>query len=125
MQLHDWNVDFACWCSYKYLNSGPGGIAGIFVHERHATNFERNRLAGWWGHDKVTRFDMINGKFYPLHCHFQKWRFSDTHLLQAVPVVAFTYPSIAFIYVFPIHPKKQNSSRLQERQDSSTPTPQS
>ncbi|KAF9425275.1 Kynureninase (L-kynurenine hydrolase) [Podila epigama] len=60
VQLHDWNVDFACWCSYKYLNSGPGGIAGIFVHERHAKDFSRNRLAGWWGHDKVTRFDMVN-----------------------------------------------------------------
>ncbi|KAG0042785.1 Kynureninase (L-kynurenine hydrolase) [Gryganskiella cystojenkinii] len=60
VQLHDWNVDFACWCSYKYLNSGPGGIAGIFVHERHADDFARNRLAGWWGHDKATRFDMIN-----------------------------------------------------------------
>ncbi|KAF9577585.1 Kynureninase (L-kynurenine hydrolase) [Lunasporangiospora selenospora] len=65
VQLHDWNVDFACWCSYKYLNSGPGGIAGIFVHERHANNFERNRLAGWWGHDKVTRFDMVN-EFKPM-----------------------------------------------------------
>lgn len=62
VQLHDWNVDFACWCSYKYLNSGPGGIAGIFVHERHAKDLGRNRLAGWWGHDKVTRFDMVNGK---------------------------------------------------------------
>lgn len=62
VQLHDWNVDFACWCSYKYLNSGPGGIAGIFVHERHAKNLARNRLAGWWGHDKATRFDMVNGK---------------------------------------------------------------
>jgi len=61
VQLHDWNVDFACWCSYKYLNSGPGGIAGIFVHERHGEDFARNRLAGWWGHDKATRFDMVNG----------------------------------------------------------------
>ncbi|KAI1316521.1 Kynureninase (L-kynurenine hydrolase) [Mortierella claussenii] len=65
VQLHDWNVDFACWCSYKYLNSGPGGIAGIFVHERHAKDFARNRLAGWWGHDKVTRFEMVN-EFKPI-----------------------------------------------------------
>ncbi|KAG0365085.1 kynureninase [Gamsiella multidivaricata] len=65
VQLHDWNVDFACWCSYKYLNSGPGGIAGIFVHERHANDFGRNRLAGWWGHDKGTRFDMVN-EFKPI-----------------------------------------------------------
>jgi len=61
LQLHDWNVDFACWCSYKYLNSGPGGIAGIFVHESHAEVYTRNRLAGWWGHDKITRFEMVNG----------------------------------------------------------------
>ncbi|KAG0246335.1 pyridoxal phosphate-dependent transferase [Mortierella sp. GBAus27b] len=65
VQLHDWNVDFACWCSYKYLNSGPGGIAGIFVHERHAEVYTRNRLAGWWGHDKVSRFEMIN-EFKPM-----------------------------------------------------------
>ncbi|KAF9163212.1 Kynureninase (L-kynurenine hydrolase) [Actinomortierella ambigua] len=61
VKLHDWNVDFACWCSYKYLNSGPGGIAGLFVHERHAEDYSRKRLAGWWGHDKATRFDMVNG----------------------------------------------------------------
>ncbi|KAG0234162.1 Kynureninase (L-kynurenine hydrolase) [Actinomortierella wolfii] len=65
LKLHDWNVDFACWCSYKYLNSGPGGIAGLFVHERYANDFSRNRLAGWWGHDKVTRFDMVN-EFKPM-----------------------------------------------------------
>ncbi|KAI9014146.1 pyridoxal phosphate-dependent transferase [Hyaloraphidium curvatum] len=57
LKLHDWDVDFACWCTYKYLNSGPGGIAGAFVHERHSGG-RRPRLAGWWGHDKTTRFDM-------------------------------------------------------------------
>lgn len=61
LRLHDWNVDFACWCSYKYLNSGPGAIAGIFVHEKHAIppNTEGGwapRLAGWFGHDLATRF---------------------------------------------------------------------
>ncbi|KAF9365346.1 Kynureninase (L-kynurenine hydrolase) [Mortierella sp. NVP85] len=65
LKLHDWNVDFACWCSYKYLNSGPGGIAGIFVHESHAEVYTRNRLAGWWGHDKITRFEMVN-EFKPM-----------------------------------------------------------
>lgn len=60
MQLHDWNVDFACWCNYKYINSGPGSVAGCFVHERHATNTKLNRFAGWWGHDKTTRFKMAN-----------------------------------------------------------------
>ncbi|KAK7206777.1 kynureninase 1 (L-kynurenine hydrolase 1)(Biosynthesis of nicotinic acid protein 5-1) [Myxozyma melibiosi] len=57
LQLHDWNVDFAVWCTYKYLNSGPGGIGGLFVHEK---NFDRPRLTGWWAHEKSTRFLMDN-----------------------------------------------------------------
>jgi len=60
LALHDWQVDFACWCSYKYLNSGAGSIAGCFIHEKHAKNTELNRFAGWWGHDKSTRFKMAN-----------------------------------------------------------------
>jgi kynureninase len=58
LKLHDWDVDFAVWCSYKYLNAGPGSIAGCFVHERHSNNFDLPRFAGWWGHDKRTRFTM-------------------------------------------------------------------
>ena len=58
LNLHDDGPDFACWCSYKYLNSGPGNIAGCFVHERHATNDKLNRFAGWWGHWKEDRFVM-------------------------------------------------------------------
>jgi kynureninase len=61
MQLHDWDVDFACWCSYKYLNSGPGGVGGIFVHEKHGNNPDFFRLAGWWGNDETTRFKMEKG----------------------------------------------------------------
>ncbi|SCV70382.1 BQ2448_1776 [Microbotryum intermedium] len=57
IRLHDWGVDFAAWCSYKYLNAGPGGIAGLYVHERWA---DKKRLAGWWGHDSSTRFAMPN-----------------------------------------------------------------
>lgn len=64
LSLHDWNVDFACWCSYKYLNSGPGGVAGIFVHERHGNNSSLPRFAGWWGNDESTRFKMEKG-FHP------------------------------------------------------------
>lgn len=60
-QLHDWDVDFAAWCSYKYLNSGPGSVSGVFIHERHATNTEMPRFAGWWGHDKESRFLMEKG----------------------------------------------------------------
>src|SRR4029077_3252305 len=57
LQLHDSGADFAVWCSYKYLNSGPGAVAGCFVHERHARS-ARPRFAGWWGHDQATRFRM-------------------------------------------------------------------
>jgi kynureninase len=56
--LHEWQVDFACWCSYKYLNSGPGGVGGAFVHERHGNNPDTFRLAGWWGHEEQSRFKM-------------------------------------------------------------------
>ncbi len=60
LHLHQWDVDFACWCSYKYLNSGPGAIGGVFIHEKH---HEKNlpRFAGWWGYDKSTRFKMEKG----------------------------------------------------------------
>ena len=64
LRLHDWGVDFAIWCSYKYLNSGPGGVSGIFVHEKHhSANLPR--LAGWWGYDEARRFEMTKG-FVPM-----------------------------------------------------------
>lgn len=69
LKLHEWNVDFAAWCSYKYLNSGPGGIAGIFVHERHTKDISTDnfspRLAGWWGNNASERFKMLE-KFDPI-----------------------------------------------------------
>lgn len=69
LQLHDWNVDFAFWCSYKYLNSGPGGASGVFVHEKHhgldSDGKPRVRLAGWWGYDETRRFEMTKG-FVPM-----------------------------------------------------------
>ncbi|WP_461452224.1 kynureninase [Mucilaginibacter sp.] len=58
VKLHDWDVDFACWCSYKYMNSGPGGISGIFVHEKHFSDEPLNRFAGWWGYRQDKRFLM-------------------------------------------------------------------
>jgi kynureninase len=61
LQLHDWDVDFAVWCSYKYLNSGPGGPGGVFVHEKHGNNTDIVRFAGWWGNDESTRFLMCCG----------------------------------------------------------------
>ncbi len=67
LALHDWNVDFAVWCSYKYLNAGPGAVAGAFVHERHATNRALPRLAGWFGNDPDTRFRMhLEPEFIPV-----------------------------------------------------------
>ncbi|EMR10757.1 kynureninase [Pneumocystis murina B123] len=65
LKLHDWKVDFAVWCTYKYLNSGPGGVGGIFVHEYYANN--RLRLLGWWGNDLKTRFNMNNQQFDSLY----------------------------------------------------------
>ena len=65
LRLHDWDADFAVWCSYKYLNSGPGGPSGVFVHERHGNNPNLPRFAGWWGHDEGERFQMRKG-FKPM-----------------------------------------------------------
>jgi kynureninase len=61
LQLHDWDIDFACWCSYKYLNSGPGAVGGVFIHERYHADTTLPRLAGWWGYHKPTRFLMEKG----------------------------------------------------------------
>jgi kynureninase len=80
LELHEWNVDFAAWCSYKYLNSGPGGIAGVFVHERHAEAFERPRFAGWWGHDKATRF-LMDDEFIPMR-GAEGWQLSNPPIFQ-------------------------------------------
>ncbi len=80
LKLHDWNADFAAWCSYKYLNSGPGGIAGIFVHERHHENADLPRFAGWWGHDKETRF-LMDDEFIPIKSA-ESWQLSNPPIFQ-------------------------------------------
>lgn len=61
LHMHDWDADFACWCSYKYLNSGPGAVGGIYIHEKHVVNKDLPRFAGWWGYTKETRFKMEKG----------------------------------------------------------------
>lgn len=61
LRLHDWKVDFAAWCSYKYLNSGPGNVSGVFVHEKHGLDENTHRFAGWWGHKESERFQMKRG----------------------------------------------------------------
>ncbi|HEX8334196.1 MAG TPA: kynureninase [Segetibacter sp.] len=79
LQLHDWKVDFACWCSYKYLNSSPGGVAGIYIHQDHIANRELPRFAGWWGHDKGSRFTM--GKDFNPTPTVEGWQLSNTMVL--------------------------------------------
>jgi len=86
LALHDWKVDFAVWCSYKYLNSGPGAVAGAFVHERHATNRELPRFAGWWGNDPATRFRMhLEPDFVPV-ASADSWQLSNPPILALAPL---------------------------------------
>ena len=75
LHLHDWGVDFAAWCSYKYLNSGPGSVAGSFVHEKHHKNTALPLFAGWWGTDKKTRFKMEK-TFHPIE-GAERWQLSN------------------------------------------------
>lgn len=86
LQLHDWQVDFACWCNYKYLNSGPGAVAGCFIHQRHVTDTERHRFAGWWGHDKQTRFQMTN-EFHATPTA-EGWQLSNPPILSLAAIRA-------------------------------------
>ena len=86
LKLHDDGVDFAVWCSYKYLNSGPGGIAGAFVHEKQAADFSLPRLAGWWGHDEKARFQMKKG-FIPMP-GIDGWQLSNFPILSGAAHLA-------------------------------------
>src|SRR5881296_3870192 len=88
LALHDWNVDFAVWCSYKYLNAGAGAAAGAFVHERHATNTKLPRLAGWFGNDPNTRFRMqLEPEFIPV-ASADGWQISNPPILSMAPLRA-------------------------------------
>jgi len=88
LSLHDWNVDFAVWCSYKYLNAGPGAVAGAFVHERHATNTSLPRLAGWFGNDPNTRFRLhLEPEFLPVPSA-DGWQISNPPIFSMAPLRA-------------------------------------
>ena len=86
LKLHDWECDFAAWCSYKYLNSGPGAVAGAFVHERHLCDKSLPRFAGWWGNDPATRFKM-GPDFVPVESA-DAWQLSNPPVLALAPLRA-------------------------------------
>ncbi|MBT8486150.1 MAG: kynureninase, partial [Phycisphaerae bacterium] len=88
LALHDWDVDFACWCSYKYLNAGPGAVAGCFVHQRHARDQTIPRFGGWWGNDPDTRFQMhLRPDFEPAPTA-DGWQLSNPPIMAMAPLRA-------------------------------------
>ncbi|MDR6785662.1 kynureninase [Pedobacter africanus] len=105
LQLHNWDVDFACWCSYKYQNSGPGGISAIFVHEKHFQDKTINRFAGWWGYQEQERFKMTKG-FVP-EAGADGWQVSCT---QVIPMSLY-YASLRIFekagFIAPLREKSQ------------------
>ncbi len=86
LKLHDWQVDFACWCSYKYMNAGPGSVSGYFVHEKHHTNKDLNRFGGWYGHNKERRF-LMEPEYTPNEGALG-WQSSCTGVLAMAPYLA-------------------------------------
>ena len=86
LKLHDWGVDFAAWCGYKYLNGGPGAPSGVFIHERHLGKSDIPRFEGWWGHDKSTRFQMPD-EFVPT-TSAEAWQLSNPSIFSMAPLLA-------------------------------------
>jgi len=105
--LHDWNVDFATWCGYKYLNSSPGGVSGLFVHEKHSEDASLPRFAGWWGHDKQKRF-MMEDEFYPMK-GAEGWQLSNAPILGMAA-------HLASLQIF----KEAGMGRIGEKRDQMT-----
>jgi len=88
LDLHEWDVDFAAWCSYKYLNAGPGAVAGCFVHARHGEDVARPRMAGWWGNDPATRFRMDRERDFVARAGADGWQLSNPPILAMAPLRA-------------------------------------
>lgn len=107
LQLHAWNVDFACWCSYKYQNAGPGGISGIFVHEKHFNDQSLHRFAGWWGYQENNRFLMEKG-FVP-EAGADGWQVSCT---QVMPMALYHASLQLFEKVGFMEPLREKSKKL-------------
>ncbi|MFD0699291.1 kynureninase [Myroides pelagicus] len=86
LDLHEWNVDFAAWCSYKYMNAGPGNASGCFIHERYHSDTSLNRIGGWWGHNKERRF-LMEQTFDPI-TNANGWQISNPPILSLAPYLA-------------------------------------
>ncbi len=107
VQLHDWDIDFACWCSYKYQNAGPGGISAIFVHEKHFNDTSLNRFSGWWGYRESQRFKMEKG-FVP-EAGADGWQVSCT---QVMPMALYHASLQLFEQAGYMQPMREKSIKL-------------